>query len=195
VQGVTVAYSQRSTTTREQPIMSDVLDERETLHVATKSPKQEEQPPGQSSRKIIFIGSSSAAKSQARAVIKAFTSETTIFLPWWEAFKAGRTLLEELDRLRARVNAALLLFSPESDTRVRKKKHAIPSLNVLFEFGYFYGRLGRDRVALLKYGEFYMPSDLDGYIHIFGSKSFKRGAAMQVGKRTRAEFARWEKDL
>jgi predicted nucleotide-binding protein len=139
----------------------------------------------------IFIGSSSAAKSQARAVIKAFSGPTLTFLPWWEAFTAGRTLLEDLDRVRTRVDGALLLFSPESVSSIRRKKYQVPNLNVLFEFAYFYGHFGRQKVAMLKYGDFYLPSDLGGYIHIFGSRFFKRGAMVKVGKRTTNEFGRW----
>ena len=139
----------------------------------------------------IFIGSSTAAKSQAKAVVKAFTGPTLRFLPWWDAFTAGRTLLKELDGVKGRVQGALLLFSPESKTRVRNRPTAIPNLNVLFELGYFYGQLGEQRVAMLKYGEFYLPSDLAGYVHITGSTFFKRGKAVQVGKRTRNEFERW----
>jgi predicted nucleotide-binding protein len=139
----------------------------------------------------IFVGSSSSARSQAKAVIKAFTGPTLRFLPWWEAFTAGRTLLDELDAIRTRVNGALLVFSPESTTRVRGHKQEIPNLNVLFELGYFYGHFGRQRVAMLKYGDFYLPSDLGGYVHIFGSTTFRRTKSVKVGKRTRREFERW----
>ncbi len=140
---------------------------------------------------VIFVGSSSAARAQAKAVIAAFTGPTLRFVPWWEAFTAGRTLLEELDAVRARVDGALLLFSPDATAVVRRAKVRTPNLNVLFEFGYFYGHFGKARVAMLKYGEYYLPSDLGGYIHIFGSKSFRRGDAVKVGERTRAEFTRW----
>ena len=143
----------------------------------------------------IFIGSSSAAKSQARAVIRRFSSPGLKFLPWWDAFTAGRTLLEDLDLIRAKVDAALLLFSPESTTRIRNKRYDVPNLNVLFEFAYFYGHFGRRKVAMLKYGDFYLPSDLGGYIHISGSRSFKRGAVVQLGKRTTREFERWVSQL
>lgn len=143
----------------------------------------------------IFIGSSSAAKSQARAVIRKFTGPTLKFLPWWDAFTAGRTLLEDLDNVRGKVDGALLLFSPESTTRIRNKKYNVPNLNVLFEFAYFYGHFGRKKVAMLKYGEFYLPSDLGGYIHISGSRFFKRGAVVQVGKRTSTELERWVSQL
>lgn len=139
----------------------------------------------------IFLGSSSAAKSQAKAIVKALSGPTLEFLPWWEAFTAGRTLLDELDEVRTKVNGALLLFAPESSANIRKTDYEIPNLNVLFELGYFYGHFGKEKVAMLRYGEFYLPSDLGGYIHIFGSKGFKRGAVVAVGKRTTNEFTRW----
>ncbi len=139
----------------------------------------------------IFIGSSAAAKSQARALVRSFTRPGLKFLPWWNAFTPGRTLLKDLDSIRARVDAALLVFSPESSARIRNKRHAVPNLNVLFELGYFYGHFGETRVAMVQYGEFYLPSDLGGYIHIAGSGTFRRGAAVPVGKRTTREFERW----
>ena len=139
----------------------------------------------------IFIGSSAAAKSQAKAVISKFKSATLEFLPWWEAFTAGRTLLEDLDDIRNRVDAAVLLFSPEAISTVRGNKVQVPNLNVLFEFGYFLGHFGKNKVAMLKYGDFYLPSDLGGYIHINGSNFFKRAAVVKVGKRTEREFNRW----
>ncbi|HRF54656.1 MAG TPA: nucleotide-binding protein [Aquimonas sp.] len=139
----------------------------------------------------IFIGSSTAAKSQAKAIVKAFTSATVEFLPWWEAFTPGRTLLEDLDAIRGQVDGALLLFSPEAEATVRGNTVFTPNLNVLFEFGYFYGHFGKQKVAMLKYGDFYLPSDLGGYIHINGSRFFKRSAVVQVGKRTGTEFGKW----
>lgn len=143
----------------------------------------------------LFLGSSSAAKSQARAFVSALSSPQLRFLPWWEAFTAGRTLLEDLDAIRTRVDGALLLFAPESATTVRRHRVQIPNLNVLFEFGYFYGHFGERRVAMLKYGEFYLPSDFGGYLHIAGSRSFRRGAALKIGKRTIREFERWAAQL
>lgn len=139
----------------------------------------------------VFIGSAAAAKSQARALVRRFTRPGLRFLPWWDAFTAGRTLLKDLDHVRGRVDAALLVFSPESATRIRNMRHAIPNLNVLFELGYFYGHFGERGVAIVRYGDFYLPSDLGGYIHIAGSRSFRRGAAVAVGKRTEREFERW----
>jgi predicted nucleotide-binding protein len=139
----------------------------------------------------VFIGSSSAAKSQAKEVIAAFEGPTLIFLPWWEAFESGRTLLEGLDSIAKKAQAALMIFTPESESTVRGKQVQAPNLNVLYEFGYFCGRFGRAKVAMLKYGDFYLPSDFGGYVHIFGSTHFRRGVAVPVGARTEHEFAHW----
>ena len=144
---------------------------------------------------VIFLGSSSAARKQAKAVVKTLSGSTLEFLPWWDAFKAGGTLLEQLDEIRGKVQGALLLFSPESTTNIRNTDQKIPNLNVLFELGYFYGHFGKKKVAMLRYGDFYLPSDLGGYIHIFGSKSFKRSGVVEIGKRTTKEFTRWVQDL
>lgn len=143
----------------------------------------------------VFLGSSKLAKTQARTLVKTLTSPTLALLPWWEAFTAGRTLLEELDALKGKVNGALLLFSPEAPATIDGKPQDVPNLNVLFEFGYFYGCLGRDRVAMISYGTFFLPSDLGGYIHIYGSKFFKKGKSVPVGVRTKDEFTRWIRKL
>ena len=143
----------------------------------------------------IFIGSSTVAKSQAKAVVTKFTSATLDFLPWWEAITPGRSLLEDLNEIKDKIGGALLLFSPEAESLNRGNPVQIPNLNVLFEFGFFYGHLGKKKVAMLRYGNFYLPSDLDGYTHIFGSTFFKRSQVVQVGKRTEGEFGRWVAQL
>ena len=107
----------------------------------------------------------------------------------------GDDIAFHLDAIRARVDGALLVFAPESVSTIRNRRVPIPNLNVLFEFGYFYGHFGQRRVAMVKYGEFYLPSDFGGYLHIAGSRSFRRGAALKVGKRTTREFERWRQQL
>jgi predicted nucleotide-binding protein len=139
----------------------------------------------------IFVGSSTAAKCQATALMKGCARSDVVFLPWWSEFRAGRTLLEELTRIRKHAHRAILILSPEFKIEIRGSAHAIPNLNVLFEFGFFYGALGPHNVAVVRYGEIHLPSDLGGYIHITGSKHFTPRRAVSVGKRTKNEFTRW----
>jgi predicted nucleotide-binding protein len=143
----------------------------------------------------LFIGSSSAARSQAKRFVEKFTSTTLKFIPWWEAFEPGKTLLEDLDSIKRKIDGAVMLFSPESETKVKARKVSIPNLNVVFEFGYFYGVLGKKKVIMLKYGEFYLPSDFGGYVYINGSEAFTRGRAIPINKRTEKEFSDWVQKL
>jgi predicted nucleotide-binding protein len=140
----------------------------------------------------VFIGSSTAARRQARLLIEGCKHPNITYLPWWDQFTAGRTLLEELDRIRKKVDACILLLTPEGvATNSKNNQVVIPNMNVLFEFGYFYSALGKESVALAKYGKVNLPSDLGGYIHIAGSDFFKPNYGVPVGKKTKKEFDRW----
>jgi hypothetical protein len=142
----------------------------------------------------IFVASSAAARAQANTFIKGFSHHADItFRPWWEEFKAGKTLLAELTRIRKEMERAILVLSPDSKATLDRGEQPIPNLNVLFEFGFFYGALGPDKVAVVRYGQIYLPSNLGGYIHITGSERFTPRRAVPVGKRTRSEFERWLK--
>lgn len=89
------------------------------------------------------------------------------------------------------VDAALLVMTPESESVIRGNNVWIPNFNVMFEFGYFYGHLGASKTAIIRYSDFYTPTDLAGYTHITGSKFFSAGKAAAVGKKTESSFNRW----
>ena len=140
----------------------------------------------------VFVASSSAAKRQAKVFIEGCEHPNIEFIPWWDEFQPGRTLLDELTRIKSNVHAALLIMSPEGISTTQKGKEVvIPNLNVLFEFGLFYSAFGHENIAIVKYGNVNLPSDLGGYIHINGSEFFKHNAGVPVGKKTKSEFNRW----
>ena len=98
-----------------------------------------------------------------------------------DRFKAGETIPERFEREALQADAALVLFTPDDeaasllgpegeplssdDLRVRARARQ----NVSLEYGWFWGRLGRDRVLLLLKGELELPSDLVGVsYHSYG---------------------------
>ena len=139
----------------------------------------------------IFIGSSLAGRPQAKALVKALRSKTVSFLPWWEVFKPGSIFLENMDLLRDKLDGALLVFSPEEAEKIEKSTMEMPSMEVLFEFCYLCGHLGKGRVAMVKYGEYFLPKDFGGYVWITGNKEFRRGRAVVVEENTKADFLAW----
>jgi predicted nucleotide-binding protein len=94
-----------------------------------------------------------------------------------ERFKPGQTIPEKFEREALQVDGALVLFTPDDEAaallsstgepvtgtelrrRVRARQH------VSLEYGWFWGRLGRERVLLLIKGELELPSDLAGLLY------------------------------
>jgi predicted nucleotide-binding protein len=85
----------------------------------------------------------------------------------------GRTLIEKFEQ-HSDVGYALILLTPDDiaypidqdtspDSSRKKEKRARP--NVIFEFGFFVGKLGRDRVCCLYKEGVVLPSDLDGLVY------------------------------
>src|SRR5690606_6347130 len=74
----------------------------------------------------------------------------------------GRSIIDKLVGESNSSNYAIALLSPDdliSDGKKRARQ------NVILEIGYFLGRLGKERVRLLKKGEIEIPSDLHGILY------------------------------
>lgn len=85
----------------------------------------------------------------------------------------GQTLIEKFEK-HSDAGYAFILLTPDevtytvdqeniNDKQRKKEKRARP--NVIFEFGYFAGRLGRNRVCCLYKGDVALPSDLQGLLY------------------------------
>lgn len=79
----------------------------------------------------------------------------------------GRTIIEKFEDHANEVGFAVVLLTPDdvgqsrtvTDTQARARQ------NVIFELGYFVGKLGRGRACLLRKGDLEIPSDLAGVIY------------------------------
>lgn len=79
----------------------------------------------------------------------------------------GRTIIEKFEDCANQVGFAVVLLTPDD---VAGSAAALGSAmrarqNVIFELGYFSGKLGRGRACLLRKGDVEIPSDLYGVIY------------------------------
>lgn len=85
----------------------------------------------------------------------------------------GLTLIEKFEK-HSDVGYAFILLTPDevaylstedelADSERKKERRARP--NVIFEFGFFVGKLGRAKVCCLYTGEVTLPSDLNGLVY------------------------------
>lgn len=79
----------------------------------------------------------------------------------------GRSIIEKFEDSANEVGFAVVLLTPDdmgasvsADEQNRRARQ-----NVIFELGYFAGKLGRGKVCLLRKGEVEIPSDLHGVIY------------------------------
>jgi predicted nucleotide-binding protein len=85
----------------------------------------------------------------------------------------GQTIIEKFEQ-NSDVGYTFVLLTPDEiaytmdqdglpDKDRKKERRSRP--NVIFEFGYFVGRLGRSRVCCLYKGDVVLPSDLNGLVY------------------------------
>ncbi|MYB17963.1 MAG: hypothetical protein F4Y16_03060 [Holophagales bacterium] len=95
----------------------------------------------------------------------------------------GRTIIEKFER-HAEVGFAVAILTPDDEGRVSGSDNLRPRArqNVIFELGFFLGKLGRSRVCALKDGHLESPSDYDGvvYISIDGDDGWKFRLAREL---------------
>jgi predicted nucleotide-binding protein len=79
----------------------------------------------------------------------------------------GRTIIEKFEAYATEVGFAVVLLTPDDVGHVKtaSDEQERARQNVIFELGYFVGRLGRGRACLLRKGNVEIPSDLAGVIY------------------------------
>lgn len=83
----------------------------------------------------------------------------------------GRTLIEKFEEEAQRAIFAMAVLTPDDTIEVSSGQYSQARPNVIFELGWFYGRLGRDRVCILFKEGTHIHSDLDGVSRIQFNKS------------------------
>lgn len=141
--------------------------------------------------KKIFVVSSREAIPHANSFIRACKDDEHIeYYPWWKHFQPGHTTIEELERFKRKLDGALVILTPDIQATIRNERKSIPNLNVLFEYGFFLSKFNRKHVAVVKFGDVFVPSDLAGVIPISGSSEYT-SRPKRVATRTKQEFFRW----
>lgn len=95
----------------------------------------------------------------------------------------GQTIIEKLLE-NADVGFAVVLYTPDDSVKNSVGTYKQPRPNVIFEYGYFMGKLGRNRVALLMDSEDEVKENSDitgtGYIKIDKADGWKMQLAKEL---------------
>ncbi|MBP1618493.1 MAG: hypothetical protein H6Q14_2320 [Bacteroidetes bacterium] len=110
----------------------------------------------------IFIGSSSEALEVAKEVKAFFENDYEAYLWTDDIFKFNENFLETLMKEANLFDFGLLIFTKDDYTKSRLNGFDTPRDNVIFEYGLFLGRLGRNNAFVIKDENVKLPSDLLG---------------------------------
>ncbi len=96
----------------------------------------------------------------------------------------GKTIIEKFETF-SDVGFAIILLTPDDKGYLASESDTIKSRarqNVIFEQGYFIGKLGRERVVALVRGDIELPSDVSGimYVDIDGRGAWKLYLAKEM---------------
>ena len=113
----------------------------------------------------VFIISSAEALEIARTIQNAFDHDPFNVAVWTDGvFRASHYSIESLERALDQSDVAIAVAQPDDITESRGERLATPRDNVIFELGFFMGRLGRHRALLVepRGEEIKLPTDLAG---------------------------------
>jgi predicted nucleotide-binding protein len=123
-----------------------------------------------SNRVFIVHGHDHVAKSELELYLTELGLEPVVL---HRQADEGKTVIEKFEK-HSDVGYAFIILTPDeiaypiSDEKVaddKRRKERRPRPNVVLEFGYFIGRLGRENVCCLYTGEVDLPSDVSGILY------------------------------
>ncbi len=118
----------------------------------------------------VFIGSSSGGGRKTAEHINRYLSRLPVVPRLWskDVFEASQATIEDLMKLTAEVDFAVLVLTPDDVTKNRGKRKPSPRDNVIFELGLFMGALNRARTYMIapKRAALKIPTDLLGVTYV-----------------------------
>ena len=110
----------------------------------------------------VFIGSSTEGLEVAKLVKVSLSTDFDCIVWNEDVFEANENFLETLLKAASLFDFGVMVFSSDDETKVRHDFFETPRDNVMFEFGLFLGRVGKDRAFVIQEEGCHLPSDLLG---------------------------------
>ena len=114
---------------------------------------------------FIVHGHDSATKMAVADFLRKVTGDDPIILH--EQPDSGRTTIEKFEEVASEAKFAIILLTADDvgHERQAEENRDRARQNVIFEFGYFVGRLGRKKVVALYEEGVELPSDINGVLY------------------------------
>ena len=155
---------QRSAALLRQAIRALENDIAELEPDSAQAPLHASVPSRDQSKVFVVHGHDDGAREAVARFLEKIELEAIILQ---EQPDQGLTIIEKFESYASQVGFAVVLLTPDDlgGPNSEPAQTSRARQNVIFELGYFVGKLGRGRVCLLLKGEVEIPSDLYGVIY------------------------------
>ena len=112
----------------------------------------------------VFLGSSVEGLSVTYSIQTNLSHDAEMTVWSQGVFELSKTTIESLFEILDSVDFGIFVFTPDDIVKIRENSTATVRDNVLFEFGLFLGKLGRQRVFFVVPSDYelHLPTDLLG---------------------------------
>lgn len=151
--------------------LANTLDAlKDDLYGELRSEKSKSKSPAISNKVFVVHGHDNELKNDVERFIHEIGLEPIVL---HRQVDGGATVIEKIEA-NSDVGYAFILLTPDEyaytqDQQALEESHRHIELrarpNVIFEFGYFVGKLGRNKVCCLHKGDVVVPSDISGLVY------------------------------
>jgi len=143
------------------------------------------------SKVFVVHGHDQGAREAAARFLEKIELEAIILR---EQPDQGLTVIEKFETYANQVGFAIVLLTPDDigGAALAPAQASRARQNVIFELGYFAGKLGRGRACLLRKGEVEIPSDLYGVI--YSEMDAAEGWKLKLAKELKAAGLKFDGD-
>jgi hypothetical protein len=145
--------------------------------------------------KRIFIGSSSEALGEAKQIFSILLDDDVKPVIWNDIFPPSILTFQAIEKESREVSGAIIVATPDDRSIIRRRKYWVPRTNVMIEYGYFSAILGRERIALCKYEDVTLTTDLMGLTYIDMGKFPEPGDTRILTTDVSDKIRKWAKSL
>lgn len=141
-------------------IFANLLEELKEEYQVTELPKQQEE---KDYRRVFIVHSHNGELK--RAVVQMLEKQGIIAVVLYKREPLSAAIIEKIEKYSG-VQAAICLFTADDLGSDASKEIGRIMRNVVFETGYFIGKLGRKNTVILSDQDIEMPSDLAGVVYV-----------------------------
>ena len=162
--GVDQVTSRKRTIQLKLNKLESFIERIDLIPISTKKDNMKQSSTEISNKIFIVHGHDTAMKLTTARTLEKLKLEPIIL---HEQTDRGKTIIEKFEEKGAEVGFAIILLTADDEGKAKTKTNlkSRARQNVVFEMGYFIGKLGRERVFLLLENDVEKPGDLDGIIY------------------------------